>query len=227
VKPRLVFVYGASGHGKVVADILISEHETEFAGFLDDREELKGTTVMGFPVVGNWEWLCQEASGSRVAVALGIGESHSRQLLAARCKCWEIEILTPVHPAATVSHSARLGPGTVVMAGAIINPDANVGAGVIVNTGAILEHDVEVGDYAHVAPNAAIGGASRLGAFSHLGLGAVVLQCITIGSHTIVGAGAVVVRNLPDQIVAIGVPARIHRRLEHQGLSAKVAAARK
>ena len=83
MKTRRVFVYGASGHGKVVADILISKGETEFAGFVDDREELRGTKVMGFPVVGNGEWLRQEASNSRVAVALGIGESRSRHLLAA------------------------------------------------------------------------------------------------------------------------------------------------
>jgi UDP-N-acetylbacillosamine N-acetyltransferase len=226
VKTRRIFVYGASGHGKVVADILISNGEPEFAGFVDDREQQQGTTVMGFPVVGNGQWLHQEASNSRVAVALGTGESRCRRLLAALCSHWGIEILTLVHPAATVSRAARLGPGTVVMAGTIINPEANVGAGVIVNTGAVVEHDVEIGDYAHVAPNAAMGGASRLGASSHLGLGAVVLQCVSIGSHTIVGAGAVVVQDLPDNVVAIGIPARIYRRLEQEGLSAEMAASR-
>jgi sugar O-acyltransferase (sialic acid O-acetyltransferase NeuD family) len=226
VKTRRVFVYGARGHGKVVADILISSGESGFAGFVDDREELRGTTVMGFPVVGNGEWLRREASNSRLAVALGTGESRSRRLLTARCRSWEIAILTLVHPAATVSRSARLGPGTVVMAGAIINPEANVGAGVIVNTGAVVEHDVEIGDYAHIAPNAAMGGASRLGSFSHLGLGAVVLQCVSVGSHTIVGAGAVVVHDLPDRIVAIGIPARIRRRLEQEGLAAEMVASR-
>ena len=218
MKTRRVFVYGAGGHGKVVADILICNGDTEFVGFVDDRDELLGTTVMGFPVVGNGEWLREEASSSRFAVAIGTGESRIRQLLAARCSRWGIEILTPVHPAATISRAARLGPGTVVMAGAIINPEATVGAGVIVNTGAVVEHDVEIGDYAHLAPNAAIGGGSRLGAFSHLGLGAAVIQCIGIGSHTIVGAGAVVVEDLPDDVVAMGVPARITRRNEHEGL---------
>jgi sugar O-acyltransferase (sialic acid O-acetyltransferase NeuD family) len=225
VKTRRIFVYGASGHGKVVADILISGGEREFAGFVDDRQQ-QGSTVMGFPIVGSGEWLHREASNSRVAIALGTGESRFRRSLAALCSHWGIEILTLIHPAATVSRSARLGPGSVVMAGAIINPEANVGAGVIVNTGAIVEHDVEIGDYAHVAPNAAMGGASRLGDSSHLGLGAVVLQRVSIGSHTIVGAGAVVVRNLPDHVVAIGIPARIHRRLEQEGLSAELAASR-
>ena len=78
---------------------------------------------------GNGEWLRQEASNSRVAVAIGTGESRFRQLLAERCSRWGIDLLTVVHPAATVSRAARLGPGTVVMAGAIINPEANVGHG--------------------------------------------------------------------------------------------------
>jgi UDP-N-acetylbacillosamine N-acetyltransferase len=87
-----------------------------------------------------------------------------------------------------------------------------VGEGVIVNSGAVVEHDVEVGEYAHVAPNATMGGGSSLGAFSHLGIGASVLPRVHIGDRTVVGAGAVVVKNLPDEVVAIGVPARIHRQ---------------
>jgi sugar O-acyltransferase (sialic acid O-acetyltransferase NeuD family) len=226
VKKGRIFVYGAGGHGKVVADILVSKGESEFAGFVDDREELWGAKVIGFPVLGGGQWLRQEALTSPIAVALGVGANQSRQLLAERCARWGIEILTLLHPAATVSQTAQLGRGTVVMAGAIINPDARVGVGVIVNSGAVIEHDVEIGDYAHVAPNAVMGGASHLGSFSHLGLGAVVLQCIHIGSHTIVGAGAVVVKNLPDQVVAIGVPARIHRQLGQEGLSEITAASR-
>jgi sugar O-acyltransferase (sialic acid O-acetyltransferase NeuD family) len=213
VKTRRIFVYGAGGHGKVVADILISKGDTEFAGFVDDREELRGTQVLGFPVFGDHVWLHQEASKSHVAIALGVGESQCRQLLADRCSRWQIDILTLVHPAATVSRAAELGRGTVVMAGAVINPDAKVGTAAIVNTGAVVEHDVEVGDYAHLAPNAAMGGASHLGVFSHLGLGAAVRECIRIGPHTIVGAGAVVVHNLPGHVVAMGVPARIRRQL--------------
>ena len=81
----------------------------------------------------------------------------------------------------------------------------------------MVEHDVEVGEYAHVAPNAAMGGGSSLGAFSHLGIGASVLPCVHIGARSVVGAGAVVVRNLPDEVVAIGIPARIHRQ-DSQGV---------
>ena len=162
-------MYGAGGHGKVVADLLVSRADKEFAGFVDDREELWGAKVMGFAVLGGGEWLQWEAESTRIAVVLGVGDNA-------------------------------------------VKVDAVVGDGVIVNSCAVLEHDVEVGEYAHVAPNAAMGGGSSLGGFSHLGIGASVLPCVHIGAHSVVGAGAVVVKNLPDEVVAIGIPARIHRQ---------------
>jgi sugar O-acyltransferase (sialic acid O-acetyltransferase NeuD family) len=204
-------VYGAGGHGKVVADLL-SRGEPEFVGFVDDREKLWGTMVMGFPVLGGGEWLRREARSSRIAVALGVGDNASRRWIAENCTYWDAEILTMVHPRAAVSRTARVGRGSVVMANATVNAEAMVGDGVIVNSGAVVEHDVEVGEYAHVAPNAAMGGGSSIGAFSHLGIGASVLPRVRIGARTVVGAGAVVVKNLPDEVVAIGVPARIHRQ---------------
>ena len=209
MRKTLTFIYGASGHGKVVADILLSNVNVNLVGFVDDRKELTGTTVLGLPVLGNGEWLGRKAARSRAAVALGVGDNRTRQLLAERCLGWGIEIITTIHPTASVSRSARLGRGTVVMASAVINPDARIGLGVIVNTCAVVEHDVVIEDYAHISPNATMGGGSCLGAFSHLGLGASVLPCVVIGSSTVVGAGAVVVKNLPDGVVAVGIPARV------------------
>jgi len=205
-------VYGAGGHGKVVADLLVSRGQKEFAGFVDDREELWGSMVMGFAVLGGGEWLQSEAGSARIAIALGVGDNMSRHSIAESCAHWGAEILTLVHPRAAVSRAARVGRGSVLMANATVNVDAVVGDGVIVNSGALVEHDVEVGEYAHVAPNAAMGGGSSLGGFSHLGIGASVLPCVHIGAHSVVGAGAVVVKNLPDEVVAIGIPAKIHRQ---------------
>ncbi len=216
MRTKRIFVYGASGHGKVVADILLTSRSASLAGFVDDRQELTGTKVLGLPVFGTGEWLLEEARKSHNAVALGVGNNQTRQLLAERCSLWGVEILTLVHPTATVSRFAELGRGTVVMAGAAINADARTGQGAIVNTCAVVEHDVIIGNYAHVSPNASMGGASRLGAFSQLGLGAVVLQGVAIGSSTIVGAGAAVVKDLPDHVVAIGIPARIHRYIQEE-----------
>jgi sugar O-acyltransferase (sialic acid O-acetyltransferase NeuD family) len=211
-----VIVYGASGHGKVVGDILLARKDPSFAGFVDDKAELQGSMVLGLPVLGDGHWLEREARKMKVAVALGVGNNFSRQRLAEKCRAWGTELVTLVHPTASVSDSARLGHGTVVMAQAAINPDARIGTGVIVNTGAILEHDVVIGDYAHIAPNASMGGASGLGDYSFLGLNAAVRQCVVIGSRSIIGAGAVVVHDIPDYVVAFGVPALVQRLIEKQ-----------
>lgn len=208
-----IFVYGAGGHGKVVANILLERKDTRFAGFVDDRSELKGSKVLGHPVVGDGAWLQQQAERTRITVALAVGENWARQRIARKCMAWGAELATLVHPAASVAKSAQLGLGTVVMAQAVINPCASIGIGVIVNTAAVIEHDAQIGDFAHVAPNSTIGGASRLGEFSQLGIGSVVIHCVKIGDNTIVGAGAVVTRDIPDKVIAFGVPARIHRHL--------------
>jgi len=207
----MVFVYGAGGHGKVVADILLAGGHHEIRGFVDDNESLFGSTLMGLQVVGGAEQLRSEAS-AKVGVALGIGDNRARQKLAGLCRSLGVEIVTAIHPSATVSRSANLQQGTVVMAEAVINPCAELGFGVIVNSGAVIEHDVLIGDYAHVSPNAVMGGESRLGTLSHLGLGAVILPRVAVGSGTVIGAGAVVTRDIPDNIIAVGVPARVRRK---------------
>lgn len=222
---RRIFVYGAGGHGKVVADALISQRDDgEFAGFVDDREELWGGEALGFPVRGG-EWLGGQAGQSEIAIALGVGSAEARRAILERCWRWGVEIVTVVHANASVSKFAQLGRGTVVMAGAVINADARIGGGAIVNSGAVVEHDVEVGDFAHVAPNATMGGASRLGTFSHLGLGAAVLQGLRVGAHTVIGAGAVVTKDVDDYVVAFGVPARIRRRVALEAADLRVVTA--
>ena len=212
MKSLRIFVYGAGGHGKVVADILISNKEKRFAGFVDDWQPLTGTKVIGYPVLGNGDWLQTQKSKHSIAVVLGVGNNCSRRQIAQCCAAWDLQILTAIHHAAVVASSADLGRGTVVMGGAVISSAARLGEGVIVNTGAVVEHDVEIGDYAHISPNASLGGASRLGTVSHLGLGAVLLPGVSVGSESIIGAGAVVLRDLPNRIVAAGVPARILRK---------------
>jgi sugar O-acyltransferase (sialic acid O-acetyltransferase NeuD family) len=205
-----IFVYGASGHGKVVADILLMRG-IAVAGFIDDNADPKET--LGLPVLGDGIWLGQQAKSASVAVALGIGDNVSRQEVARSCIACHIELQTAVHPSAIVASSARVGEGVVVMAGSVINPDAQIGTGAIINTGAIVEHDCRIGDFAHLSPNAAMGGGAILGRLSWLGIGATIIHGITVGSGTIVGAGAVVIRDVPDDVIAVGVPAVVRRKI--------------
>ncbi len=211
MKPVLNIVYGASGHGKVVCDILLASN-IRLDGFVDDNRDLEGKKVMGFPVLGSDKWIAETLKTASVRIALGIGNQQNRKIVADRCQHMGAEISTLVHPRATVAASAQLGEGTVVMAGAVVNPDAKIGRGVIINTGAVVEHDVVVGDYAHLSPGVTTGGGVRIGSLTHIGLGATILPGISIGQRTVVGAGAVVVCDIPDDAIAFGVPAKLQSK---------------
>jgi sugar O-acyltransferase (sialic acid O-acetyltransferase NeuD family) len=203
-----IFVYGARGHGKVVADILQVGGQ-RVCGFIDDCAESVEPQVLALPVCGGFEWLKHRSQQTPVVVVLGIGKNEARQEVAERCRSAGIKLLTAIHPDAVVSTSARIGDGTVIMARAVVNPDAIIGECAVVNTGAVVEHDCVIGDYAHLSPNSSMGGAARLGALSWLGMSAAIIHGVSVGVGTVVGAGAVVIRDLPDSVVAVGVPARI------------------
>jgi sugar O-acyltransferase (sialic acid O-acetyltransferase NeuD family) len=200
---RKLVVYGAGGHGRVVADAAAAAG-FEVLGFLDDALP-PGREVLGWRVLGDMAWLAGQPG---LSVAHGIGENATRERVARVADQDGISFTTVVHPSAVVSPHARVGVGTVVMALAALNPGCTVGVGAIVNTGAIVEHDVVVGDFAHVASNAGLAGGARLGRLALLGSGATVLPGRTVGEEGIVGAGAVVIDDVPSGVVVAGVPAR-------------------
>jgi sugar O-acyltransferase (sialic acid O-acetyltransferase NeuD family) len=207
---RDLYVYGAGGHGKVVADLVLAAGRERLFGFIDDCVP-PGSLVLGHPVHGPWAWLASRAAHGPVGIVLGIGDNEVRARIARAVAGIGVEVVTVVHPRATVAPSAALGWGTVIMAGAVVNPDARIGEGVIVNTGAAVEHDVVVRNYAHISSGAALGGGSELGAYAHLGLGGVLLPGVRVGASAIIGAGAVVTRDISDHLIAVGVPARVLR----------------
>ena len=210
--PGRVLVYGASGHGKVVVDVALAAGWTVL-GFGDGDAEKRGRTVLGVPVVALGEdeavTFCREQD-ARFIVA--IGSNLVRRQVFERFVAGGVEPAVVVHPRAVVAATARLGVGTVVMAGAVINPDARVGRDVIVNTGAVIEHDNVVGDHAHLSPGVKMGGTVRVGEGTHVGIGAVVRNNIEIGAWSLVGAGAVVVSPIGDRVAAWGCPAKVRRK---------------
>ncbi|MEM9694064.1 MAG: NeuD/PglB/VioB family sugar acetyltransferase, partial [Myxococcota bacterium] len=217
---RQIIVYGAGGHGKVVADIVRTMPDATLLGFVDDRTPV-GAMVLGAPVLGSSgldapglgadRWLRARGADDGAEVALGIGDNHARERVAARCVEAGFALATLVHPTAAVSSAAVLAAGVVVMAQAAINPGAVVEEGAIINTGAVVEHDVRVGPYAHVSPHATLAGGASVGRLSHVGAGATCLPLTSIGEDVTVGGGAVVHRAVPDRVVTAGVPARILR----------------
>lgn len=204
--PR-VLVYGAGGHGKVVADVARSAG-FEVIGFVDDDPERQRSGLWGLRVLSWDRLLAERASLGEAAIALGVGDNEARERCHQRLVGAGFEIATLLHPSAVVAPTARIGAGSVIMALAAVNPDAEVGEGAILNTGSIVEHDCRVGRFAHLSPNSVLGGAACVGERTHVGMGAVVFPGIVVGASARVGAGSVVHRSVPDGRTVVGLPAR-------------------
>lgn len=203
-------IMGASGHGKVVADIarLVGYNEISF---LDDDPTI--AECGGYPIVGKTSEAPQVAGDLFVA----IGNASVRRILMERFAARTFPVL--VHPAATVARDVSAGPGTVVMAGAVINPGTTIGRGCIVNTCASVDHDCDVGDYVHISVGAHLCGTVAVGAGTWVGAGSTVINNIGIRGNSIIGAGAVVIRDIEEEGTYIGVPAKMMNKMLFRGVT--------
>jgi sugar O-acyltransferase (sialic acid O-acetyltransferase NeuD family) len=198
----MTYLIGAGGHAAVIADILI-ESGCPPTAFLDDAPT--HNSIFDIPVIQGLE-LPEPAA----AVIVAVGDNFVRATLAARYSNFDVA----VHPSARLSRHAEIGPGCVVMAGAVINARARIGAHCIINTHASVDHDCLIADFAHVAPGATLGGNVQVGRGTLIGLGANVIHGLIIGEHSVIGAGATVVNDIPANVVALGSPARVLRSRE-------------
>jgi sugar O-acyltransferase (sialic acid O-acetyltransferase NeuD family) len=193
-----VFLFGASGHAKVVADIVARARHARVALVVDDDPARAGQLLLGHKVAGGRkELLAHRARAGRGIVA--IGANPARRAVAAWLAGQGFDFAAAAcHPAATIARATRIGAGSVVMAGAVVNPDTEIGMHCIVNTMASVDHDCRLGDGVHVAPGARLCGGVAVGAGAFIGAGAVIVPGRRIGADAIIGAGAVVLGDVPD-----------------------------
>ena len=190
---RLIII-GASGHGKVAADIAGLNGYTDIV-FLDDNENVK--SCGGYKVIGN----SKTVTDGDVFIAIGNAEARKR-LSEGR------NVVTLIHPHAVIARDAVIGEGSVVMAGAVINPGARIGRGCIINTCSSVDHDCDIGDYCHVAVGAHLCGTVKTGESTWIGAGATVSNNINICGNCTIGAGCVVVKDIEEPGTYVGVPAK-------------------
>ena len=190
-------LFGASGHAKVIMDIISAQGD--YVGCLYD-DAPRFTEIHGVPV---YKTIDVNISGPLI---ISIGSNNIRKMIAER---YPIEYAKAIHPLATVSPSAMVEEGSVVMQGAIIQSDAHIGRHCIINTGASVDHECQISDYVHISPHATLCGNVHVGESSWIGAGTTVIPGVKIGRGCIIGAGSVVIRDIPDGATAYGNPCKI------------------
>lgn len=199
-------ILGASGHGKVLADIAELNGWQKIV-FFDDawpKVMLNGH----WPVIGNTADLITQLHGFD-GVIVGIGNNKIRLEKQALLKTKGGQLVSLVHPSAQVSRYVEIGIGTVVMPGVCINVDTKIGEACIINTNASIDHDCVLEDGVHLSPNTALAGGVKVAEAAWLGMNSSVRQLIEVGKGAIVGMGAVVTKNVPAGVTVIGNPARL------------------
>ncbi|WP_372741151.1 acetyltransferase [Neptunomonas sp.] len=202
-------VLGASGHGKVIADIA-EQTGWKLVDFFDDAWPGLRHNSHWKVVGGSSELISSLNQYDGVFVAIGNNSIRLKKLI--ELEQANAHIVSLIHPSAIVSTYSHMGKGSVVMPGAIINVDASVGDGCIINTGASVDHDCELGRGVHLSPGVRLSGSVRVSDGAWLGIGSCVRQSTFIGANAVVGAGAVVVNDVEENVTVTGNPAKIFIR---------------
>lgn len=199
---KKLMMIGASGHGKVAADIAVKNGYEEIS-FLDDDPSV--TECAGFPVAGRTEDAEKYADRD---FFVAVGNAAIRSKIQHELAEKKLRIATLIHPNAVLAPDVQIGAGTVVMAGTVVNPGTVIGEGCIINTGATVDHDNRIGDYVHISVGSHTAGTVQIGDGTWLGAGAIVSNNVRICGGCMIGAGAVVVKEIQEAGTYVGVPAR-------------------
>lgn len=197
-----MYLYGASGHAKVIIDI-VKANNNSIEGLFDDNPEVKN--LLGYPVLPP-----SEVNGPLI---ISIGNNKIRKSIAALI---DVSYTKAIHPSVIISENSRIDVGTVVMQGAIIQSGANIGKHCIINTGASVDHDCQIGDYVHISPHATLCGNVTIGEGTWIGAGAVIIPGVKIGKWCTVGAGSIVTKDLPDSVLAVGNRCKIVKKYSNE-----------
>lgn len=195
-------IYGASGHGKVVFDVVQRQKKYKIVGFCDDNKKKLDSIASDVSIFSS------NQLDLNVNLFIAIGDNGIREKLYKKYFELGFKFATIIDPSAIISDSAKIYSSSVVMPGVIINSDTFVSENSIINTRTSIDHDCFIGSHTHIAPGVTICGGCKIGNNTFIGAGATIIQNVKIGNNVTVGAGAVVLKDVKDNQLIYGVPAR-------------------
>lgn len=206
-----IILFGAGGHAAVIVDILQAQIQLGAAikikGFLDDSDKLEW---MGYPVLGPIS-SAMAFHEENVSFIIAIGNNLVREMIEREFSA--LSFFTAIHPTAIVGSNVNIGAGTVVMPRVVINGNTQIGRHVILNSASVIEHDNMIDDYVHISPGAILCGTVKVGKKTHIGANATIIQGMSVGESCVIGAGSTVIRPISSQILAVGSPAKVIKKV--------------
>lgn len=202
---KKIIIIGAGEQGRVILDYLREIENYEVVGFLDDNRE--GETN-GIPIIGK---INNAQYKIEFSYFVAFGDNALRKKIIEEIEKQRGKLETIIHPTAIISKSVLIGEGTSIGVGAIICNDSKIGRGVIIDTGVIIEHDNEIGNYVNISPGSKTMGGVKIRDYTWISGGVIIRENLNIGKNSVVGLGSIVTKNIPDNVVAYGVPAKVMR----------------
>ncbi len=208
-----IFIWGAGGHGRCLADVFAGSSEFEAVCFVDDNPELEGKSVDGLEVISGKDAVAELKRRNVKRGIVGIGD------IVKRCEIFEMlekegfSFANAIDSTAVITRSCKIGRGVAIMPGAVISSRAKIADNVIINEGAVIGHDNVIGFGSHIAGGVSMMGEVKVGEKTLIGVGASII-CRNVGSNSIIGAGSVATEDITDGVIAVGSPARAVRKKE-------------
>jgi len=209
---KKVVILGAGGFARetlwVFRDANKEKNEWELIGFIDENEENHGKIICDLPILGGFEWF-DKNNYSDMYVINAVGFPKSKKKVIEKAISKKLKFCSVIHPSVRMSQYLEIGKGTIIAAGNILTTQIRIGDHVILNLDCTVGHDSIIEDYCTIAPGSHISGNVRFEEGVDFGTGSVIIQGVTVGAWSIIGAGAVVISEIPPNVTAVGVPAKV------------------
>ncbi|MFN0135796.1 MAG: NeuD/PglB/VioB family sugar acetyltransferase [Phycisphaerae bacterium] len=203
-----VLIYGASGLGSLTLDILMVAGQFRPIGFLDSDREKLGTIVDGLPVLGGLDAISATRIARLAGIVVAVGDGRVRAALGDECRRRGLQLISAIHPLASISPSATVGAHVIIGARSTVCVNVSIGDHAIISAGCIVDHDCVLEQGAFLHPAVRLAGGVRVGRNAVLHIGSSVIPGRKIGDAALVGPGSVVIRDVPSGLSVQGVPAQ-------------------